>query len=313
MSLHPDIQPIVDLVNAGAAEGPPLADQTVEMRRQSYRDLMSLVPPGPEMGSVKDTVTDIEAIPVRVYDPKGRQGGVGGVFVYFHGGGWCIGDLETHDEVCRQLAHQSGSVVVSVDYRLAPEAVFPAAVEDAWSAFRWVRREANRLVGANLDAEVPLAVGGDSAGANLAAVVAVMARDAGYPLAGQMLVYPAVDFRDPNRYPSQAENSEGFVLTRETMDWFEATYKPDPTSWMASVIVANSHTGLAPALIITAQYDPLRDEGEAYARVLSKAGVGVTMSRYDGMAHIFFQLGPLVGPAAQAVSEVATAIRKALS
>ena len=315
MPLHPEIQPIVDLVNAGAAEAPPAADQTVEMRRQAYHDLVGFVPPGPEMALVRDSVVDIGAspVPVRVYDPQGREQGSGGVLVYYHGGGWCIGDLDTHDEVCRQLAEQSGSVVVAVDYRLAPESLFPAAVDDAWSAFRWVRREASRLTGASLGQEVPLAVSGDSAGANLAAVVAVLARDAGYDLAAQLLVYPAVDFRDPSRYPSQQENAEGYVLTRETMDWFESAYEPDPENWKASVILADSHANLAPALVITAEFDPLRDEGEAYARVLERSGVDVTLSRYDGMVHIFFQLGPLVAPAAQAVSEVAGAARQALS
>lgn len=317
MALHPEIQPIVDLVNAGAAEAPPLAEQTPQMRRDGYHGLVAFVPAGPEMETVSDehVAGQVADIPVRIYSPVGREPGAGGVTVFYHGGGWCIGDLDTHDEVCRQIAHQSGSVVVSVDYRLAPEAVFPAAVDDAWDALGWVRTEAARLVGSSErePASIPLAVCGDSAGANLAAVMAVMSRDASLPLAAQLLVYPAVDFRDPSLYPSQSENAEGYVLTREGMDWFESQYEPDVQDWRASVITADSHADLAPALIITAEYDPLRDEGEAYAKVLEAAGVPVSTRRYDGMVHIFFQLGPLVGPAAEAVAQVAVEAKKALS
>lgn len=143
--------------------------------------------------------------------------------------------------------------------------------------------------------------------------MALMARNAGQELAAQLLVYPAVDFRDPSIYPSQSENSEGYVLTRESMDWFEAHYQVEASDWRASVVVAESHAGLAPALVITAEFDPLRDEGEAYAQLLEEAGVSTTSTRYDGMAHIFFQLGPLVEPGAEAVTQVALAAREAFA
>lgn len=318
MPLQPDMQSIVDLVNAASAEGPPLSEQTVEMRRQAYLDFGALLPAGPDVAKVEDVLIPRPGgeIPLRIYQPLGRSDGSGGVLVYYHGGGWCIGDLDTHDGVCRALSSQSGSVVVAVDYRLAPEARFPAAIDDAWTALQWVRGQASMLVGSgdgNRGQAVPVAVCGDSAGANLAAVVAVMSRDAGLPLAAQLLVYPAVDFRDPDQYPSQSENGVGYILTREGMDWFEDHYQADVSDWRASVIAAPSHEGLAPALVITAEFDPLRDEGEAYAKVLETAGVAVTQTRYDGMAHTFFRLHPMVDGGAEAIAQVAEAARKALA
>ncbi len=317
MPLQPDMQSIVDLVNAASAEGPPLSEQSVEMRRQAYLDFGALLPAGPDVAKVENVSIPRPGgeIPLRVYRPHGRDAGTGGVLVYYHGGGWCIGDLDTHDGVCRELASQSGSVVVAVDYRLAPEARFPAAIDDAWTALQWVRNEASTLVGIKDGASrtVPIAVCGDSAGANLAAVVAVMSRDADLPLAAQLLVYPAVDFRDPGQYPSQGENGVGYILTREGMDWFEDHYQADVGDWRASVIAAPSHEGLAPALVITAEFDPLRDEGEAYAKVLEAAGVAVTQTRYDGMAHTFFRLHPVISGGAEAIAQVAKAARKALA
>lgn len=318
MPLHPDMQSIVDLVNAASAEAPPLNEQTVDMRRQSYLDFGALLPGGPDMAKVEDLSIPRPGgqIPLRIYQPEGREAGTGGVLVYYHGGGWCIGDLETHDGVCRELASQSGSVVVAVDYRLAPEAPFPAAVDDAWTALQWVRTKAAKLVGASNavedDGSVAIAVCGDSAGGNLAAVVAVMSRDAGLPLAAQLLVYPAVDFRDPDQYPSQSENGVGYILSRAVMDWFEDHYQADVDDWRASVIVAPSHLDLAPALVITAEFDPLRDEGEAYAKVLDIAGVAVTQTRFDGMAHTFFRMHPVVGGGAEAIAQVAATVREAL-
>lgn len=312
MALHPQIQPLVDLVNAGAAEGPPPAEQTVEMRREGYHGLVALVPAGPEMKTVEAAEAPGPAGPIglRVYQPTTRAEGEGGVVVFYHGGGWCIGDLDTHDEVCRQLAHEGEVVVVSVDYRLAPEAPYPAAVDDSWAALQWVRDNTASLVGGGRDS-APIAVCGDSAGGNLSAVMAVMARDAGQELAAQLLVYPGVDFRDPDLYPSHTENAEGYVLTREGMDWFGDHYVPDVDSWKASVILADL-AGVAPAVVVTAEYDPLRDEGEAYAAKLEEAGVEVSSTRYDGMVHIFFQLGPVVEPAAAAVSQIAAAAKKYL-
>lgn len=313
MPLHPQLQPLVDLVNAAAADAPSSEDTTPEMRREAYHGLVAFVPPGPEMDVVDQTIAGPAGeIPIRVYTPTTKQSDSGGVLVHYHGGGWCIGDLDTHDEVCRQLAEQSGSVVVSVGYRLAPEAVFPAAVDDCWAGLQWSIDNANDLVG-DQDRQVKIAVVGDSAGGNLSAVIALMARDAGITLAAQLLVYPAVDFRDPSIYPSHAENAEGYILTREGMDWFEANYQPDTADWRASAIAAESHVGLAPAVIITAEFDPLRDEGAAYAAKLEDAGVPVDFHHYEGMVHMFFQLGPLVEPGAHAVTLIANAAKTALA
>lgn len=310
MALHPSLQPIVDLVNATALEGPPSDQQTPEMRREGYHGLVAFVPAGPDMPTDDTTIPgpagDLE---LRIYKPTTRHDGAGGVLVFYHGGGWSIGDLDTHDEVCRQLAHQSGSIVVSVGYRLAPEAVFPAAIDDSWAALEWAVDNAADLVGAD---SAKVAVCGDSAGGNISAVMAVMARDAGIELAAQLLVYPAVDFRDPSIYPSMIENAEGYILTREGMDWFESQYQADVNDWRSSVITAESHAGLAPAVIITAQYDPLRDEGVAYAKKLEEAGVSVDYANYDGMVHMFFQLGPLMEPAAEAVAKISAAAKAAL-
>ncbi len=315
MPLQPDMQSIVDLVNAASAQSPPLSEQTIEMRRQAYLDFGALLPAGPDVAKVQDVSIPRPGgeIALRIYQPHDRDAGVGGVLVYYHGGGWCIGDLDTHDGVCRGLASQSGSVVVAVDYRLAPEAPFPAAIDDAWVALQWVRKTASELIGAADGADVPIVVCGDSAGANLAAVVAVMSRDADLPLAAQLLIYPAVDFRDPGQYRSQSENGAGYILTREGMDWFEGHYQADVSDWRASVIAAPSHEDLATALVITAEFDPLRDEGEAYANVLEAAGVVVTQTRYDGMAHTFFRLHPVVSGGAQALTQVANAAREALA
>ncbi len=305
MALDPTIQPLVDLVNAAAAEAPPLAEQTVAERRINYHKLVAAAGAGPELNDVSDSSAD--GVPVRIYKPELHGGN--GINVYYHGGGWVIGDLDSHDEVCRQLAAQSGAVVVSVDYRLAPEAVFPAAVDDSWTALRWVDANRGLLTG---DDAATIVVSGDSAGANLAAVMALMARDAGLELGAQLLVYPSVDMM--GNFPSLAENGEGYVLTAATMDWFRGHYlasEIDAEDWRASPLLAESFEGVAQALIITAEYDPLRDQGPAYAAALEAAGVEVTLTNYEGMVHIFFQLGPIVPRGAEAVTQVANAIRTA--
>ncbi len=312
MPLDPTIQPIVDLVNAAAAEAPPIEDQTVAERREAYHGLVAAAGVGPELASVADA--DADGVPVRIY----RDGDTRGVLVFYHGGGWVIGDLDTHDEVCRQLAKQSGATVVAVDYRLGPEAVFPAAVDDSWTALQWVAAQRESLTG---DPDAKVAVSGDSAGGNLSAVMALMARDAGLPLAAQLLVYPATDMR-MTESKSLDENGEGYVLTKDTMLWFRANYiaagaaeleDEKLSDWRASPSLADSHAGLAPALVITAEFDPLRDEGAAYAETLRNAGVEVTHTNYDGMVHIFFQLGPIVPKGAEAVAQVAAAAKAALA
>lgn len=296
MPLDPQIQPIVDAVNAAAAKAPP--NPTAQERRQGYIALAGFAGAGPQVDSVSDTTIAGPAgeIPVRIYHNAGARGTI----VFFHGGGFCIGDLDTHDEVCRQLAVQADATVMAVHYRLAPEDPFPAAVDDSWAALRYADAHRAELGGS---AESKIVVGGDSAGGNLSAVVALMARDEGLDLAGQLLVYPGV--RSDDESPSMEENGEGYVLTLEGMAWFFDSYAADPKDWRASPIYAESHADLAPALVITAEFDPLRDQGRDYAEVLESAGVEVTHEHYEGMVHIFYQLGPLVSKGADAVTKTA--------
>ena len=305
MPLDPQIAPIVDVVEAAVADGPPRSTQSVEERRAAYLALASVAGAGPDLDEVTDRTIPGPAgeIPVRLY----RNEGALGIVVFFHGGGFTIGDLDSHDQICRQLAVQSGATVVSVDYRLAPEHPFPAALDDAWAAVQWADEHRGELGGSD---DAGIVVCGDSAGGNLSAVVALMARDTGLELAAQLLVYPLVDQAD--RSPSMTENGSGYILDVETMDWFHECYAADPDDWRASPGRAPSHAGVAPALVITAEYDPLRDQGATYAAQLAAAGVEVTHSRYDGMVHTFFQLGPLVDAGARAVTEVADAARAAL-
>lgn len=306
MPLDPQVQPIVDLVEATAANGPARSDQTIEDRRAGYLLLTAAAGAGPELDEVTDLTVPgpTREIPVRIYRNKGARG----IFVHYHGGGFTIGDLETHDEVCRQLAKQSESTVMAVDYRLAPEHKFPAGIEDGWAALQWADEHRAEL-GGSPDSKV--VVGGDSAGGNISAVVALMARDAGVDLAAQLLVYPGVEVFDDS--PSMTENGSGYILDSETLDWFRDCCAPDPGDWRASPIRAESHAGVAPALVITAEFDPLRDQGANYVAKLEADGVEVNHSPYEGMVHVFFQLGPLVDASARAVTEVAEAAKKALA
>lgn len=243
----------------------------------------------------------------RVYTPDGD--GPFPVVVFFHGGGFTIGSLEGHDPVARQLCARSGALVVSIDYRLAPEHRFPAAVEDAFAAMAWVADNVERLDGD----PSRLAVVGDSAGGNLAAVTCLLARDAGGPpIAFQALVYPSTDLR--GGYPSIEENADALFLPADTLSWFIEQYLVSPedaADWRASPILASDLTSLPPALVLTAEFDVLRDEGEAYAAALRSAGSSVTVRRYDGMTHAFFQLAGVLDVASDAMDEVATALRVA--
>jgi acetyl esterase len=248
-------------------------------------------------------------IPIRVYWPEGE--GPFPVLVFFHGGGFVLCSLETHDGQCRALANRAGCVVVSVDYRLAPEHPFPAAPEDCYAVTEWVAAHAARL-----DADpARLAVAGDSAGGNLAAVVALMARDRSGPaLRFQLLVYPVTnhDFETL----SYRENAEGYFLTTNTMKWFWGHYLADVADGSnpyASPLRAEDLSGLPPGFCITAGYDPLRDEGEAYAERLRAAGVSCPTERFPGMFHGFFGMQALLDEADRAVTLAAGALRKALA
>ena len=248
-------------------------------------------------------------VPVRIYTPSGD--GPFPVLVYFHGGGFVLCDLDTHDGTCRSLANGAGAVVVSVDYRLAPEHAWPAAPEDCYAATRWVAENAEGI-GAD---STRIAVGGDSAGGNLAAVVALMARDRGGPsLRFQLLIYPVTDCDFETA--SYRDNATGYFLTTDMMKWFWRQYlaqDADAKQPYASPLRAQDLANLAPALVITAGYDPLRDEGEAYAQRLREAGCDATLSQYPGMFHGFFAMGALLDEARRAVGEAGDALRKALA
>jgi acetyl esterase len=247
-------------------------------------------------------------IPVRIYTPKSTTPLP--VLVYFHGGGWVLGDLDAADTICRSLANGAGCVVVSADYRLAPEHKFPAAAEDAFAATRWVAQNAAGI-GGDPDR---IAVAGDSAGGNLAAAVALMARDRGDPhLAYQLLIYPVTQYGFDTESYRQYER--GYGLSKEEMVWFWHHYLPHPADGQnpcASPLLANSLSHLPPALIVTAECDVLRDEAEAYAARLQAAGVPVRLWRYDGMIHNFIGLAPVVDRGKQALAEIAGQLRSDL-
>jgi acetyl esterase len=245
---------------------------------------------------------------VRVYRPE-VQGDLP-CLVYFHGGGWALCSIETHDATCRKLANGAGCAVVSVDYRLAPEHRFPAAAEDGYAATRWVADHADAL---GVD-RGRIAVGGDSAGGNLAAVIALMARDRGEPrLCHQLLVYPITDHDFETG--SYRDNAAGPLLTRSMMQSFWNFYVPDGdrSDPYVSPLRADDLSALPPATIVTAEYDPLRDEGEAYAARLREAGVAVTASRYDGMIHGFFGFDEILPAARRAVDDASSALREAFA
>jgi acetyl esterase len=247
------------------------------------------------------------SVPVRLYARE--RGGVHPCLVYFHGGGYVVCDLDTHDTVCRWIAKESGAIVIAVDYRLAPEHRFPAALEDCQAAAAWVCANGEQL---GVDAN-RIAVGGDSAGGNLAAVVSIQCRDAGGPpLALQVLVYPVTNCNSLAT-DSYREFAEDHHLTRGLMDYFFDHYfarAEDRADPKASPLLAKDLQGLPPALVITAECDPLRDEGEAYAARLAEAGVTVTCTRYKGMFHPFFSLPGILEDSRKAVRQVAGALRR---
>jgi acetyl esterase len=247
---------------------------------------------------------------IRVYRPEGH--GPHGVLVYFHGGGYAICSLDTHDQLCRMLTNRGRCVVVSVDYRLAPEHPFPAGIDDAWAVTKWVQDNAAEVHG---DRE-RVAVGGDSAGGNFAAVVALHVRDdrRRQPLKLQVLLYPGVDRR--GGYASLAENGEGYLLTTEMRAWFDRMYVPAGVprdDWRLSPICAPSHMDVAPAVVVTAEYDPLRDEGDAYAETLRASGVPVEHLPAAGMIHGFLQYAPFHEGARRCLDEVGAVLRRALA
>jgi acetyl esterase len=263
-------------------------------------------PEPPELKSVQPLAIPSPhgSIPARIYTPMRlrKTNELAPCLVFFHGGGWVIGDLDSHDVVCRKLADEAQLVVISVDYRLAPEHKFPAAVEDAITATRWIADNSRQL---DVDAS-RLTVGGDSAGGNLAAVVAISARDGNGPdIAGQVLIYPAIDFA--LTHPSHREPETSILLTHSVIRWFRDHYltgAADISDWRASPARAGTLIGLPPAYVLTAGADPLRDEGDEYAHRLKEAGVPVTYRTFPGQFHGFFTMGKLLQQANVAASEI---------
>ena len=311
--LDPQARAVLERV--ARADLPPYPQLGAEGARQLYRETRgALAAPPPEVESVEDLHAPGPAgdVRVRLYRPRGAaDAGPLPALVYFHGGGWTIGDLDTHDVVCRSLADLARCAVASVDYRLAPEHRFPAAVDDAVAATRWVARESGRL---GLDAR-RIAVGGDSAGGNLAAVVALVARDeGGPPLAMQTLIYPATDMAADTA--SHLRYAEGHLLTRAAILWFKGNYLRDTADegdWRASPLKAADLSRLPPAYVITAGFDPLVDEGRAYADRLLAAGVPVTYECFEGMIHGFVTMGGAIAAAHHALARCAQGLRTAFA
>jgi acetyl esterase len=311
--LDPQAKSYLDLLaNIGA---PPLHSLPAPQARISYKKARAIAQPEPpEVASVAALAAEAPAgkIPLRSYRPIGSTATeLLPVLVFMHGGGWTIGDLDTHDVVCREICNRAGCAVVSVDYRLGPEHRFPAAVDDAVAATPWIVSNADALA---LDAR-RIAVGGDSAGGNLAAVTALMLRDAGAPaLVLQLLIYPATDFRCDT--PSHAQNGSGYLLTREAIDYFSGCYLRGPqdiTDWRASPVLAASFRGLPPAFVLTAGYDPLRDEGAQYAQVLRDAGVPVEYVCFEAQIHGFITMSKVVDAAVVAFDRCADALKRAFA
>lgn len=297
---------LLDAFAAGGAA--PLSSLTPVAARDLFEKLRIPIPPEPVARVENRRIPGPGGeIPVRIYAP----GGARGLLVYFHGGGWVLGNLESHDGPVRMLANAAGCCVVSVDYRLAPESRHPAAAEDCYAATRWAAENARAL---GVDPAL-LAVGGDSAGGNLAAVTTLLARERGGPkIRFQLLVYPVTD-HDFDR-PSYLENAKGYFLERADMQWFFDHYVPDVaarSAFTASPIRAASLAGLPPAFVLTAELDPLRDEGEAYAARLREAGVPVVQTRYDGQIHGFFGMAQILPRGREAVLDAGARLRAAFA
>jgi len=297
------------LLAAAAESGaPPLSDLSPVQAREMYR-MMQAPADDITVGNIEDRLIPGPAgeIPIRIYHPEGS--GPFPIHLHYHGGGWVIGDLETHDADCREICRAAGVTVIAVDYRLAPEHPYPAAVNDCLAAALWASANAEVIGGRS----GPISVGGDSAGGNLAAVVSRIARDAGAPQINfQLLLYPVTDAAMDTA--SYVENRDGYMLTEQSMSWFWESYCNDPERRLepdASPLRAADLSGLPTALVMTAEFDPLRDEGEAYAKRLQEAGVTVTCERYDGLIHGFFSQARMIPAARPALDAAAKALRAA--
>lgn len=313
MALDPQVQAILEAA-ARAGRTPVNKFPPVEARVQFKELRKALLPPTPSIGSVTDfsIAGRHGAIPLRHYRPIGtRTNHELPVLIYFHGGGWVVGDLETHDSLCRQLANAGECAVISVDYRMGPEDKFPAAVNDAEDVVRYVAANAALL---NTDS-ARIAIGGDSAGGNLSAVVALLCRDsAGPAIKFQLLIYPATDME--MGHPSHTLFAEGYNLTRDLMLYFRGHYLNDMAEikdWRASPLYSKSLANLPPTYVITAGFDPLRDEGKEFADKLARAGVKVRYQCFDGMIHGFITMSGVLKVANEAIAECGKELRSHLS
>ena len=314
-TLASDTQALIKMAELAGGDS-FLSGMSVEEARASARIEAGIIGSQPPIPMARVEALEVPGqagpIPARFYVPAGLPAGVPApLLVYFHGGGWVIGDLDTHDDACRFLAATAGTAVLSIDYRLAPEHPFPAAVEDAWAGFAWATTN-----GAELGIDpARIAVGGDSAGGNLAAVVSLLARAGGGAMpALQLLIYPPTD--SAGDLPSRRLFADGFLLTKGDMDAFERAYLPpgsDPTDPRVSILLAPDLRGLPPAYVTTAGFDPLRDEGEAYALRMREAGVKVAVRRHPGLIHSFANQTAISRTARAAMLEAAGALRMGLA
>ncbi len=301
MPPKPEAQAFLDVF--ASLELPPLESMPAEMQREIFGAENPDGPPPPPIASVADRTIPGPAadIPVRVYRPSDATGLP--LVVFVHGGGWVIGDLDSHDYICRAIANAADAVVMSVDYRLAPENPFPASYDDSIAGLKWAVENAAEL-GADPSR---VAVAGDSAGGNLAAAMGVWARDNNVDLAAQVLIYPATNLAAPGT-DSYFANADGYLLTRGWMDWFIDQYLPgdtDRSDPAASPALADSLADVAPAIVLTAEFDPLRDDGKNYADALGAAGVPVTYTNYDGQIHGFATQIGAMEDAQRAVDQIA--------
>ena len=310
MALDPAAAGLLEQMEAAGM--PPLNELSPSEARAAAAGFAELGGPGDEVATAEDRTISGPAgpIPVRVYTPKSGSA-PRPALVYLHGGGWVLGDLEMVDAICRSVANRAECVVVSVDYRMAPEHKFPAPLDDCYAAVTWVAEHAGEI-GAD---PARLAVGGDSAGGNLSAAVALRARDEGGPaLRLQLLVYPVTDHSFDTA--SYKENGEGYLLTKDMMVWFWDHYLAkanDSDNPLASPLRAKDLSGLPPAQVFTAEFDPLRDEGEAFAARLAAAGVPVNHTRYDGQIHGFWTMLAVMPAAGAAADEASAALRRAFA
>jgi acetyl esterase len=308
MPLDPKAKALIDMM--AQMPLPPWS----ELNAVTFRAMMDagrFPPPDLPLAEIANSTVPGPAGPIAVRIYRASLEPSQPVIVYFHGGGFVIGNLDSHDGTCRRLSHGIGCTVVSVDYRLAPEHVYPAAVDDSFAATQWVAEHADFL---KID-KSRLAVAGDSAGGNLAAVVAIIARDRGGPaICHQLLTYPVTDMAFKSE--SYTSNGSGYFLTKDMMAWFGQQYVPtghDIEDPLLSPLYHENLAGLPPATVITAEYDPLRDEGEAYARKLEEAGVPTKLVRYDGVFHGFFSMNGAVDQADDAHAFAAGELKKAFS